>query len=173
MTNLNKVILIGRLTKDAETTTIKETGVTICRFSFAINRDYYSKADGKKITDVTYVDSAIFGTFAESMCPYLKKGTLINIVGHLKTSTWLKNNSKQQRLDVVTDSLELLSGPRKGIDSSANQDNNSVQENTSNSSNENIDIDTANETAANITQPEIDSDYMYNTTQAAVYGDIF
>ena len=113
MPNLNKVMLMGNLTRDPE---IKYTpkGTAIANFGMAINRNYTTEG-GEKREEVTFIDIEAFGRTAEIIGEYFKKGRPIFIEGRLKLDTWddKQTGQKKSKLRVVADSFEFL-GSREG-----------------------------------------------------------
>ena len=113
MANLNKVMLIGNLTRDPE---LKYTpkGMAIAQLGLAVNRVWSNEA-GEKQEEVTFIDVEMFGRKAEVAAEYLKKGRPVFIEGRLKLDTWDDKASGQKRskLKVVGESLEFL-GSREG-----------------------------------------------------------
>ena len=113
MPNLNKVMLMGNLTRDPE---LKYTpkGTAIASFGIAVNRNY-STEGGEKREEVTFIDLEAFGRTAEIIGEYFKKGRPIFIEGRLKLDTWDDKQSGQKRskLRVIVDSFEFL-GSREG-----------------------------------------------------------
>ena len=113
MANLNKVTLIGNLTRDPE---LKYTpkGMAIAQLGLAVNRVWSNEA-GEKQEEVTFIDVEMFGRKAEVAAEYLKKGRPVFIEGRLKLDSWDDKASGQKRskLKVVGESLEFL-GSREG-----------------------------------------------------------
>ena len=113
MPNLNKVMLMGNLTRDPE---IKYTpkGTAIANFGIAVNRNY-STEGGEKREEVTFIDLEAFGRTAEIIGEYFKKGRPIFIEGRLKLDSWddKQTGQKKSKLRVVVDSFEFL-GSREG-----------------------------------------------------------
>ncbi|MEO6741648.1 MAG: single-stranded DNA-binding protein [Chthoniobacteraceae bacterium] len=113
MPNLNKVMLMGNLTRDPE---IKYTpkGTAIANFGIAVNRTYTPEG-GEKREEVTFIDLEAFGRTAEVIGEYFKKGRPIFIEGRLKLDQWDDKTSgkKMSKLRVVVDSFEFL-GSREG-----------------------------------------------------------
>lgn len=98
---MNKVMLIGRLTKNPSLENGKST--TYCRFSLAIDR--HSKAEKK--TDFIGITS--FGKVAENIFRYLKKGSLVSVIGNLATSKYEKDGKVIYKMDVIAETVEFLS----------------------------------------------------------------
>lgn len=113
MPNLNKVMLMGNLTRDPE---IKYTpkGTAIANFGIAVNRNY-STESGEKREEVTFIDLEAFGRTAEIIGEYFKKGRPIYVEGRLKLDQWddKTTGKKMSKLRVVVDSFEFL-GSREG-----------------------------------------------------------
>jgi single-strand DNA-binding protein len=113
MANLNKVQLIGNVTRDPE---IKYTpkGSAVLDLGLAINR-FYSSDNGEKREETTYVDVTLWGRQAEVAAQYCKKGRSIYIEGRLQLDSWDDKTSgqKRTRLRVVGENMQLL-GPRPG-----------------------------------------------------------
>ena len=113
MPNLNKVMLMGNLTRDPE---IKYTpkGTAIANFGIAVNRNY-STEGGEKREEVTFIDIEAFGRTAEIIGEYFKKGRPIYVEGRLKLDSWedKQTGQKKSKLRVVADSFEFL-GSREG-----------------------------------------------------------
>ena len=113
MANLNKVMLIGNLTRDPE---IKYTpkGTAIAAFGLAVNRNYTTET-GEKREEVTFIDLEAYGRVAEIIGEYCKKGRPIFIEGRLKLDTWDDKQSGQKRskTKVVVETMQLL-GSREG-----------------------------------------------------------
>jgi single-strand DNA-binding protein len=108
MANLNRVLLIGNLTRDPEVRyTPKGTAVT--DIGMAINRVFTSE-DGERREEVTYVDVVLWARLAEIAGQYLKKGRPVFIEGRLQLDTWddKQTGQKRSRMRVVAENLQLL-----------------------------------------------------------------
>jgi len=110
MANVNKVILIGNVTRDPE---VKFTakGSAVTDVGLAINRNY-TLDSGEKREEVTYIDVELWGRLAEIAGEYAKKGRPLYIEGRLRMDTWEDKASgqKRSRLKVVGENLQLLGG---------------------------------------------------------------
>lgn len=108
MPNLNKVMLIGNLTRDPE---IKYTpkGTAVCQFGLAVNR-VYTAENSEKREEVTFIDVEAFARLAEVIGEYCKKGEPIYIEGRLKLDQWDDKQSGQKRskMKVVCETMQLL-----------------------------------------------------------------
>ena len=94
MTDINKTVLVGRLTKDIE---IKYTnsGAAIGNLSIAVNRS--RKQDNQWVDEASFFDVKIYGKMAESLRPYLTKGKQIAVEGFLKQERWQKDGRRKFR----------------------------------------------------------------------------
>ena len=102
---MNKVILVGNLTRDPELTETP-TGVAVCRFSIAVSRDY-ANAEGNRETD--FFNITVWRGRAENCGKYLKKGNKVAIVGSLQTRSYEdKDGIKRNVTDVVASEVEFL-----------------------------------------------------------------
>jgi single-strand DNA-binding protein len=114
MANLNKVMLIGNVTRDPE---IKYTpqGRAVTDLGIAVNRTY-STESGERREETTYVDVTLWGRTAETAAEYCKKGRAVYIEGRLQLDSWEDKTSGQKRskLRVVGDNYQLLDRRRDG-----------------------------------------------------------
>ncbi len=113
---LNKVILIGNLTRDPELKAIP-SGTKVCTFSLATNRVYKDK-DGKKQEIVEYHNVVVFARVAELVAQYLKKGSQAYVEGRLQTRSWEQNGEKKYRTEIVAETVQFGSRPTGGTSSS-------------------------------------------------------
>ncbi len=86
MSNFNKVVIIGNLTREPEYKQFSSGGVT--RLGLASNRQYKNKNTGALVQEVCFIDVDVFGPQAESCRQYLQKGRPVLIEGRLKLDTW-------------------------------------------------------------------------------------
>ena len=103
---MNKVILIGNLTRDPE---LSETpsGVAVCRFAIAVSREY-ANSEGTRETD--FFNITVWRGRAENCGKYLKKGSKVAIVGSLQTRSYEdKDGIKRNVIDVIANEVEFLS----------------------------------------------------------------
>ena len=114
MANVNKVILIGNVTRDPE---VKFTskGSAVTDVGLAINRNY-TLDSGEKREETTFVDVELWGRLAEIAGEYAKKGRPVYIEGRLRMDTWEDKASgqKRSRMKVVGENLQLLGGRSEG-----------------------------------------------------------
>ena len=108
---MNKVYLIGNLTRDPEISTTT-SGISVCRMSIAVSRRF-SNAEGGRDTDFFNV-TAWRGT-ADNCAKFLKKGNKIAVSGSIQTRTYDRNDgTKGFSIDIVADEVEFLSSKNDG-----------------------------------------------------------
>ena|SRR5438046_3100061 len=113
MANLNKVMLIGRLTRDPEVRTFANGG-KVAKFGFAVNNKRKNSATGQWEDDPVFVDIDVFnrgeaGRQADLVEQSLRKGHRVFIEGHLKLDQWTaQDGQKRTRLFVVADNFQFL-----------------------------------------------------------------
>ncbi len=107
MANLNKVMLIGNLTRAPQLSyTPSQTAVT--DFGLAVNRKWTGK-DGSKKEETCFVDCTSFGKTAETINKYMTKGSPIFIEGRLSFSSWVgQDGNKRSRLKVIVENFQFL-----------------------------------------------------------------
>src|SRR3989338_1679589 len=107
--NLNKVILIGRLTADPDLRTTP-SGTHVVSFSIATNRNWTDK-DGNKKEETEFHNIVAWGRQADVVNQYSKKGALIMIEGRLQTRSWEDKEGQTRRTtEVIAERIQL--GPR-------------------------------------------------------------
>lgn len=110
MPSVNKVILIGNLTRDPQTKQLPTQSV-VTEFGLAMNRKFKSP-DGEDRDEVCFVDCAAFGRQAEVIQKYCKKGKLLYVEGRLRYDSWDDKNGhgKRSKLSVVVENFQFLGG---------------------------------------------------------------
>ncbi len=110
MANLNKVMLIGNLTRDPE---LRHTpsGKTVSEIGLAINRTW-TNDQGQKQEDTTFVEVTLWGRQAEVVQQYVTKGSPIYIEGRLQLDSWddKETGKKRTKLRVIAENFQFLSG---------------------------------------------------------------
>jgi single-strand DNA-binding protein len=107
MANLNKVLLIGRLTQDPE---LKYTpaGAAVCDFRLATSR-VYTTPDGERRDEPCFIDIAVWRRQAETCAQYLKKGSEIFVEGYLTLDRWeAPDGQKRSKLRVTALRVQFL-----------------------------------------------------------------
>ncbi len=119
MLEMNKVMLIGNLTRDVETMALGN-GTPLAKFGLAINQRYKNK-DGDYKTDATFVDVEAWRKTAEFAGKYLKKGRRVYVEGRLKFDKWQADDgSNRTKLTVTADRIQFADS-KKDSDSTAPQ----------------------------------------------------
>lgn len=109
--NLNKVVLIGRLTNDPESRTIP-SGQTVTSFGLATNRTWTNKQTNQKEEKTEFHNIVLWGRLAEIASQYLNKGSLTLIEGRLQTRSWQdQSGAKKYRTEIVGENIQM--GPRR------------------------------------------------------------
>lgn len=114
MPSLNKVLLMGNLTRDPELR-VTPKGTSICQFSLAINRQFKMES-GETREEVTYVDIEAWGKQGETIAKYCTKGRPLYVEGRLRLDQWEDKNTKEKRsrMKVVLDQFQFLGDSRGG-----------------------------------------------------------
>ena len=110
--DLNRVILIGRLTRDPE---LKQTqgGTALCRFSIANNRNYTT--GGERREEVSFINCVAWARQGEIINQYCRKGKQIAVEGRLRQQSWEgQDGKKMSSVEVVVENFQLLGSPGEG-----------------------------------------------------------
>lgn len=108
---MNKVILLGRLTRDPEMKNTT-TGKAVTRFSLAVDRRFKNK-DGQKEAD--FINIVVWGKQAEFAAQYLNKGSQISVSGRLQVSSYDGQDGQRRYMtEVVADEINFVSSGQKG-----------------------------------------------------------
>jgi single-strand DNA-binding protein len=112
MANLNKVMLIGNLTRDPELR-VTPKGTAICTFSIAVNRKFKDDSGGER-EEVTYIDIEAWGKSGENISKYCTKGRPLFVEGRLRLDQWEDKTTKEKRsrMKVVLENFQFLGGGR-------------------------------------------------------------
>lgn len=107
MATLNKVLLIGNLTRDPDLKYLPNQSA-VCDFGLAVNRTWTGQ-DGVKKEECTFVDCTSFGKSAETLSKYKKKGDPLLVEGRLKLDQWeAQDGTKRQKMRVVVENFQFL-----------------------------------------------------------------
>jgi len=120
MADLNHVVLIGRLTRDAELKSIA-SGQAVCKFSIAVNRR--RKSGDQWEDEPNFFDIVVWGRQGESLHQYLVKGKMVAVDGELRQDRWQQDGQNRSKVEVVANYLQLLGGG-PGNTSNGNQSGN-------------------------------------------------
>lgn len=104
---MNKVFLIGNLTRDPEMRST-QSGIPVCNFSIAVNRRFRNAQTGQQETD--FFNIVAWRQLAELCSRYLTKGRKVAVLGSIQTRTYeAQDGSKRSAFDIVADEVEFLS----------------------------------------------------------------
>ncbi len=107
---LNRIVLIGRLTRDPESS-YTTSGIAIAKFRLAVDRPGKNADTGEKETD--FFDIVTFRRSAEFVSQYITKGRLVAVDGRLQTRSWVaQDGTKRNAVEVVADNVQGLDRPR-------------------------------------------------------------
>ncbi|SDO87614.1 single-stranded DNA-binding protein [Clostridium gasigenes] len=115
---MNKVMLIGRLTRDPELNFAANSGTAVCKFSIAVNRQY-------KKEETDFINCIAFGKTGEIVGQYFIKGKPIAIVGNIRTGSYdAKDGTKRYTTDVVIESFDFIGGNKENQSDKPNSNQN-------------------------------------------------
>lgn len=115
---MNKVILIGNLTRDPEASTTPN-GVSVCKFSIAVGRKF-ADAQGNRETD--FFNIVAWRGLAENCAKYLTKGKKVAVIGQLQNRSWEQDGQKKHITEIMADEIEFLSPKSENEQHGANGD---------------------------------------------------
>lgn len=99
---MNKVVLIGRLTKDPELRYAAGSGTAVCRFTVAITRQF-------KKDETDFINCVSFGKTGETIAQYITKGRQIAVTGSIRTGSYdAQDGTKRYTTDVAVESFEFI-----------------------------------------------------------------
>ena len=136
--NLNKIFLIGRLTRDPESRALP-SGQPVSNFGLATNRVWTNQETNEKQEQTEFHNIVAFGKLADICNQYLSKGSLVMIEGRIQTRSWQnQDGDTRYRTEVITEAMQM--GPRggqvgrgksaaKGADKSKNENVEEIQVN--------------------------------------------
>jgi single-strand DNA-binding protein len=107
---MNKVVLMGRLTKDPELR-YTASGIAVARFTLAVDRGFKNQ-QGEKQAD--FIPITVWRGAAESCAKHLSKGRLVAVVGRIQTGHYEKDGQRVYTTDVVADEVKFLEWADKG-----------------------------------------------------------
>lgn len=111
MASLNRVLLIGNLTKDPELRHIP-SGAALAELRLAVSESYKNR-EGQEVESVCYVDVVVWARQAETCAEYLSKGSPVFVEGQLQLDQWEKDGEKRSRLCVRANRVQFMGKPRK------------------------------------------------------------
>lgn len=111
MNDLNQIMLIGRLTKDAE---LRYTGNNMALCKFRVASTQRSKRDQGWVEEPFFIDVALWGKGAEAVHKYLVKGKQVAVSGTLREDRWEKDGQARSRWEINASGVQLLGGGQGG-----------------------------------------------------------
>lgn len=113
MSDINRVVLVGRLTRDPEMRSTN-SGSYFCRFTLASNR-FVAKKDAESKQEVGFFDCVAWGRSAETLNKYARKGNRIAIDGSLRFSSWTNNEGKKNsKVEIFVENFQFLESKGQG-----------------------------------------------------------
>lgn len=129
---MNKVALVGRMTKDPELTFAQGTGTAICKFTVAVNRRF--KKEGQP--DADFLQTTVFGKQAEATANYMVKGSQVAISGNIQTSNYMKGDIRVYKTEIIADEVYFLDSKKDGNSNNSSSSNYNQGGNSNNSNND-------------------------------------
>ncbi len=112
---MNKVLLLGRLTKEPELIFAKGTGTAVCKFTVAVNRKF-------KKGEADFINCIAFGKQGEAIAQYMLKGSQISLCGHIQTGSYdAQDGTKRYTTDVVIEEFSFVGSSKKQDDVKSNE----------------------------------------------------
>ena len=104
---INKVVLLGRLTKDPELRYAAGSGTAVCRFTVAINGQF-------KKDETDFINCVAFGKTGETIVQYITKGRQIAVTGSIRTGSYdAQDGTKRYTTDVIVETFEFVESKKK------------------------------------------------------------
>jgi single-strand DNA-binding protein len=108
--NINRVVLVGRLTRDPELRALP-SGTSVCSLRIACNSSRRD-TDGEFVERPNFFDVSVYGTPGESVSQYMRRGSRVAIDGRLEWREWeTAEQERRQAVSVVADTVQFLDGP--------------------------------------------------------------
>ncbi len=126
MPSLNKVILMGNLTRNPEQR-FTQSGTAVCDFAIAINRKI--TVNGQERDETVFVDVQVWGKQAENVARYCAKGSCVFVEGRLALDQWSDRNTgeKKSKMKVVADRVQFIGGRTGGNNENGNGGGNAAR----------------------------------------------
>jgi len=119
--SLNRVYLVGNLTRDPELRRLPTTGTAVSMLRLAVSDSFLRRSDNQRIESVVYLDVEVWDRQAETCSQYLRKGSSVLVEGRIQMDEWTDNKTgeKRSRLKVRGERVQFLTvGPRRDGDAS-------------------------------------------------------
>ena len=107
---MNKVILLGNLTRDPELS-FTPGGSPVCKFGMAVNRKY--KKGDEWVDEPCFIDITVWGKSGEACAEYLSKGSQALVDGRLQFSMWEDGGKQRSKLEVVANDVQFIGGKKE------------------------------------------------------------
>jgi len=117
MANLNRVVIAGRLTRDAELK-ITPSGQAVCSFTIAVNRRYKS-GDGYE-NEANFFDVVLWGKHGEALSKFLLKGKMVGVDGELRQERWTVDDHARSRVGIVAFGIQFFDHKENGFNRKEN-----------------------------------------------------
>ena len=112
MANINRVVLVGNLTRDPELKSLP-SGSSVCDLRIAVNHRRKNQQSGEWIEEPNYFTVSVFGAQGENCARFLTKGRAVAIDGRLRWRQWdAQDGTKREAVDIVADTVQFI-GPRE------------------------------------------------------------
>ncbi len=106
---MNKVILMGRLTRDPEVRYSQSANpVAVAKYGLAVRKSFAKQGE----SEVDFFNITAFGKIAENASKYLHKGDMVSIVGRLQTSSWDDNGTKRTSIEIIIEEQHFITTKR-------------------------------------------------------------
>lgn len=117
--DINKVIIIGNLTRDAELS-YSQSGFALLKFSIAVNRR--RKQGDQWVDETSFFDVTMFGSRGEAIASYMTKGKKIAVDGQLQQDRWeAQDGTKRSKVVIIADNIQFLSSRDGGTQAGGGQ----------------------------------------------------
>ena len=121
MANLNKILLIGNLTRDPQLSYLPSQ-TPVVEFGLATNRKWTDKASGEQREDTCFVDCRCYGRSAETLNKYMRKGNQLFVEGRLQLDSWTtQDGQRRSKHRVFVENFQFLGSPNRGAKSGSEQ----------------------------------------------------
>lgn len=110
---MNKIILIGRMTREPEIKHFEEIDKSKCNFTIAVNRKV---KNSEGVFEADFIPVVVWGRIAENVVKYMTKGSLISVIGRLQIRSYTdKENNKKYVAEVVGEEVQFLERKKEAI----------------------------------------------------------
>jgi len=114
MANINRVVLVGNLTRDPELKSLP-SGSSVCDLRMAVNFRRKNQQTGEWIEEPNYFTVSVFGAQGENCARFLAKGRAVAIDGRLRWRQWdAQDGTKREAVDIVADTVQFMVGTAEG-----------------------------------------------------------